>query len=251
MGLAQLDHPNIVRMVGTGEVAGDTFNAMEFVEGTLEDRLLRGPLPHAEVVRLTLAIASALEYARARAMISNLAPRTIQLDKTGVPKLTDFHRAADTVDARKMMFSPFMAKEELVGTVTPATDVYRVGAVMYAMLTGVPPFGSVGVTEVMMSLLERDPTPPRQINPLVSEPLEAICLKCLEKRPDARYPALQELIKALEPLAGRPERRRRGSIRITPGGLEGRGEGCRPAAAARRTVDRAPSARPQDSPRGA
>src|SRR5262249_27828682 len=121
--LARLDHPNIARILASGDAEGCSFHALEYSEETLADRLQHGPLAHAEVVRISLAIASALEHARRRGMTSALTPGTILLGKTDVPKLTDFHLAAERVDTDIHFvspFSPFMAKEELEGKVTPA-----------------------------------------------------------------------------------------------------------------------------------
>jgi len=202
--LKDLNHPNIVRILASGESERYNFLALEFIEGTLADRLLRGPLTQAEVVRLSLAIASALEYARSHGVEShNLTPSGILLSEAGIPKLMDFHPVGG--DAGMAVPSGFMAPEELEGHVTAATDVYRIGAVMYAMLTGASPFGSeTTALETLRRSWEQTPVSPRQLNPQVSGPLQTICLKCLEMRADARYATPRELVEALRPLGANP-----------------------------------------------
>ena len=200
--LTRLDHRNIIRVFGIGDFEGYSYCALEYVEKTLADRLLRGPLPDVDVARLTQAIASALRYARDQGMIlRTLTPKGILLNEENVPKLMDFH-ANDAPGKSRAIARPsaFMAPEELQGTTTPATDVYRVGAVMYAMLTGEPPFAEQdGMEATCRKVVEGKPKSPRQLNPRVHGDLEAICMKCLEKEPEARYRSLQELADKLKP----------------------------------------------------
>jgi len=209
--LARLDHPNILRVFEIGEVEGRVFVAMEYVGGrTLADRFREGPLPAPEAASLTRTIALTLEYARDRGVIYiDLTPGSILLTDEGAPKLSDIqltevvehwpddHGPSDTVAP-----VAFLAPEDLTSErpiVSPTTDVYRLGAVMYAMLTGQPPFaGAIG--DIVRAVLERPPKPPREMNAAVSRAVEAVCLKCLEKRPERRYASLRELADDL----GRP-----------------------------------------------
>ncbi len=173
--LAQLDHPNILRVIGIGAFEEYFYCAFEFFDKTLADRLLQGPLPPI-----------AVQYAREQGMILlTLTPETIVLTQDNIPQLTDFH-PHDDLPAPPIFRSP-MAPEDSQGIPTPATDVYRVGAVMYAMLTGLRPFASDE------ALLEGRPRRPRDVNRKVSRGLEKICMKCLEKRSDARYASAQHL----------------------------------------------------------
>ena len=187
--LARLDHPNILRVIGIGDFEEYFYCALEFFEKTLADRLVQGPLPPIEVLRLTRALASAVQYARGQGMLLLiLTPETIVLTQDNIPQLHDFHQHDDLPTPPGFgPRTPFMAPEDSQGIPTPATDVYRVGAVMYAMLTGLPPFASDE------ALLLHRPRRPREVNPKVSRGLDEICMKCLEKRPDARYASAQHL----------------------------------------------------------
>jgi len=198
--LARLDHPNILRVFEIGDFQGRSYCALEYVDGNLADRLRQGPLSRSQATRLVPAITLALQYAWHQGMIPvNLAPNSILLDAQGVPRLSTFE-AIDSVGPRlDVGFSEFMAPEEVTGTptrvtLTPATLVYRVGAVMYALLTGRPPFASDDrMVETVRQVLREAPVPPRQLNAKVDRDLETICMKCLEKRPEDRYASLQEL----------------------------------------------------------
>jgi serine/threonine protein kinase len=200
--LARLDHPNIVRVIEIGEVEGRVYVAMEWLSGrALTDRLREGPISVPEAAALTRTIALTLEYARGQGMTHlNLTPNSIWLTVEGAPKLSDFHRMGvveqwDERQSAAMMRPAFLAPEEIAGgrhSVSPTADVYRVGAAMYTMLTGQPPFAG-DLREILRAVLERPPTRPRQLNAAVSRAAEKVCMKCLEKRPGCRYASLQEL----------------------------------------------------------
>jgi len=198
--LARLDHPNIIRLFGMGDFEKLFWCALEYVETTLADRLLRGPLPEAEVAEVTRNIAFALQYARTRGMRPlGLSPKAILLSEENVPKLIDFCPVdvPATLPVRTLP-SPFMAPEELSGVITAATDVYRLGAVVYAMLTGKPPFGDDGdMVATAVAVVTERPIPPRRLNAAVGNDLEVVCMKCLEKRPEDRYASAEELISDL------------------------------------------------------
>jgi serine/threonine protein kinase len=200
--LARLAHPNILRVFEIGEVEGRVYTAVEYVRRTLADRLREGPLSAPQAAALTRTIALTLEYARDQGMTHlNLTPALILLTDEGAPKLFDFQQTEvvehwDEQESVAMMGPPaYLAPEDLRRGrhgVSPMADVYRVGAAMYTMLTGQPPFaGDLG--EIVRAVLERPPKRPRELSSAVSTAIEAVCMKCLEKRPERRYASLQEL----------------------------------------------------------
>jgi serine/threonine-protein kinase len=201
--LARLDHPNIVRVFEIGEVEGRVYAAMEYVsDRTLADRLREGPLSVPEAAALTWTIALTLKYARDQGMTHiNLTPNSIWLSDEGAPKLFDFQlmEVVEQWDERKsaaIIRPAFSAPEEISGgrhSVSPTAAVYRVGAVMYTMLTGQPPFVGSSLLETLTAALERPPKRPRQLNAAVSRAAEKVCMKCLEMQPERRYASLQEL----------------------------------------------------------
>jgi serine/threonine protein kinase len=152
------------------------------------------------------AIAGAMQYARSRdAVQADLTPRSVLLTGDNVPKVADFRPAGgghgDRLEARP--FTPgYVAPEEVTDSegvgLTPATDVYRVGAVLYAMLTGQPPFSPAGgPIRTIRQVLERSTATVRPRNPAVPAELEAVCVKCLEKRPAHRYDEPGDLVHVL------------------------------------------------------
>jgi serine/threonine protein kinase len=203
-----LDHPNILRVFEIGEIEGCVYVALEYINcRTLAHRLREGPLPVPLAVRLTRTLALTLGYVRNQRMIHlPLEPASILLTEENVLKLFDF-QPTNLVEERDFQkrAAPkepaFAAPEDLTGETlcSEAADVYRIGATMYAMLTGQPPF--VGDTnELVARILEQSPTPPRHLNAALSKEVEAVCLKCLEKWPEWRYASLPELADALRRL---------------------------------------------------
>lgn len=164
--LARLDHPNILRVVEIGEVEGRVHVVMEYVSGrTLADRSREGTLSAPEAAALTRIIALTLEYARDQGMTHlNLMPNSIWLTDEGMPKLSDFQlmEVVEQWDERESAVTirpAFSAPEEIARgrhSVSPTAAVYRVGAVMYTMLTGQPPFAGSAL-EIAMSVLDRPP----------------------------------------------------------------------------------------------
>jgi serine/threonine protein kinase len=203
-----LDHPNIIRVFEIGEVKGCAYGAMEYVDGrTLADRLREGPLPVPLAVLLTRTLALTLGYVRNQRMIHlHLTPASILFTEDNVLKLFDL-QVTSVVEQwssqkRTVGIEPaFSAPEYLAceSIDSGAADVYRVGAIMYAMLTGQPPF--VGdIREIVAAVLEQPPAPPRHLNASLSKEVEAVCLKCLEKWPERRYASLPDLADALRRL---------------------------------------------------
>jgi serine/threonine-protein kinase len=133
-------------------------------------------------------------------VVRSLTPSSVSLDERNTPKLADFRPAGKLPTSSIIQsYTPFMAPEELEGLSTVATDVYQVGALLYAMLTGSPPVSGTSAVEVVRNVLEARPEPPRKVNPRLGRGLEAVCLKCLEKQPVARC-SVEELVSKLKSL---------------------------------------------------
>jgi WD40 repeat protein/tRNA A-37 threonylcarbamoyl transferase component Bud32 len=218
---AQLDHPCIVPIFEVGECDGRHYFAMGLVEGgSLEERLRGGPLPSREAAALVQKIAEAVAYAHERGIVHrDLKPANILLDQKGQPRITDFGLAKNlqgehsrTVTGQILGTPGYMAPEQALahsGGVGPAADLYALGAVLYCLITGRPPFQAAGVMETLQQVLTRNPVPPRDLNPGVERDLETICLKCLHKEPLRRYAGVRELTEDLRRfLAGEPIRAR-------------------------------------------
>ena len=215
--LGTLDHLNILRPVEVGDSQDyGFFSALEYAAGgCLADKIRSGPLSPTEAVSMTRAIASASQYARERGVVPfDLTPRSVLLAEDDLPKLADFRPAgADHADMlRSRTLTPgYSAPEELAPSEgveqTPCTDVYRIGAVLYAMLTGQPPFFCGGdLFETFRQMLEQAPAPVRQRNAAVPTALEAVCLKCLEKSPMLRYAKPGSLVDTLDKFLGLSQR---------------------------------------------
>jgi len=207
--LATLDHPNILQPVEVGEAQGyGFFSALEYAGGgCLADKIRSGPLMPVEAVSLARNIAGALRYARKQdAVVFDLTPRSVLLTEDELPKLGEFRplrpERGDVIGLR--VFTPSYAAPEEVSDSermeqSPGTDVYRIGAVLYAMLTGQPPFvGNGDRRGLLRQVVERSPAPLRQRNSAVSTDLEAICMKCLAKSPTSRYAEPENLTDILD-----------------------------------------------------
>lgn len=204
---ANLDHPNIVPIFEVGRYKGRHFFSMAYVEGgSLAKRIADGPLPPREAAAMARRIAKAVHYAHEKGVIHrDLKPANIMLDRLDQPKITDFGLARKvevdsslTLTGQVMGTPSYMSPEQAAGKglgneIGPASDVYSLGAVLYCMLTGRPPFQASSVMETLRHVLERAPAPPRRLNPEVSRDLETICLKCLEKVPSRRYATAADL----------------------------------------------------------
>jgi WD40 repeat protein/tRNA A-37 threonylcarbamoyl transferase component Bud32 len=214
---AQLEHPGIVPIFEVGEHAGRHFFSMSFVEGgSLAQRVQDGPLHPAEAAELVERIADAVAYAHGRGIVHrDLKPGNILLDRDGNPKVTDFGLAKKVAGdsnltlAGQIMGTPsYMAPEQAAGqtdAVGPAADVYALGAILYCLLTGRPPFDSVDVVETLRQVREQEPVPPRRLNLAVRRDLDTVCLKCLQKDPRKRYASAAALADDLRRFrTGRP-----------------------------------------------
>ncbi len=225
---AQLDHPGIVPVFDVGEHAGEHYYVMGLVEGgSLARRIRERPLPPREAAAIVRQVAEAMAYAHRRGVIHrDLKPGNILLDVTGQPKVADFGLAKMVRDDSHLTMTgqvlgtpAYMPPEQAAGKsldVGPEADIYSVGAILYCLLTGRPPFQAATSAETLRQVLEQEPVSPRQLNRVVGRDLETICLKCLQKEPSRRYATAEDLARDLghwlagEPIearpVGRPER---------------------------------------------
>ncbi len=218
---ASLDHPGIVPIHEIAEHQGQHYFSMAFVEGrSLAEALRDGPLEPREAARLVRAVAEAVQHAHAHGIVHrDLKPQNVLLDRHGQPKVTDFGLAKKAGDSQltasgAIVGTPsYMPPEQAGGKgkeVGPAADVYSLGAILYALLTGHPPFQAPTAMDTLLLVLGQDPVPPRRQNPQVPVDLETICLKCLQKPPARRYSSAQALADDLGrwldgvPIAARP-----------------------------------------------
>jgi eukaryotic-like serine/threonine-protein kinase len=207
--VARLQHTNIVQIYEVGEHQGLPFLALEYVEGRSLLQLIGDksfmPRQAAELVR-TLALA--VDFAHQRGIIHrDIKPGNILITGPGVPKITDFGLAKlkgsqDThTRPGEVIGTPnYMAPEQAEGDprlVGPVADVYSLGAVLYELLTGQPPFQGGSPMETLMRVKLKDAVPPRHFQPKIPRDLETICLKCLEKERHRRYPSAAELAEDL------------------------------------------------------
>jgi len=201
---ARLNHPNIIRVLEMGEFEGRFFCALEYVGRCLADWLQEGPLPDVEVARVARAVGSALQYARDQGMVPlSLAPTSIFLTDEDVPKLSDFC-ASETFGRPPNLPPPALMPPECVlgaDDTSEAVLVYRVGALMYELLTATRPFAADSAAATLMRVLYEMPEPAWQVNPKVGRHLDALCRKCLAKEPKERYASLRDLTDHLEPFA--------------------------------------------------
>jgi serine/threonine protein kinase len=197
---ANLQHTNIVHVYDVGEHEGAPFFAMEFVEGgSLADRLRTGILPARETAQLLISVARALDFAHKHNVVHrDMKPANVLLDPQGVPKVTDFGIAKRLTAASALTLSGavigtpvYMAPEQARGAsrdVGAAADIYSLGAILYEMLAGRPPFlPDESETSIMVRVVSENPVSPAWHRPGVPRDLETICLKCLAKEPGGRY----------------------------------------------------------------
>jgi WD40 repeat protein len=239
--VARLQHPNVVQIHEVGEHDGRPYFSMEFCEGgSLADRLLGTPQPARPSAELTEVLARAVQAAHARGIVHrDLKPANVLLAADGTPKITDFGLAkrldagtGGTATGSVLGTPSYMAPEQAEGKVRevgPAADVYALGAVLYELLTGQPPFRAATPLDTVLQVVSEEPVPPRRLQPRVPRDLETVCLTCLQKDPGKRYASAQALADDLRRfLDGIP-------IRARPAGrVEGLWRWCRrhPARAA-------------------
>jgi len=220
--LANVHHANIVSIYEAGQIDGRPYFAMQYVEGpTLSQRLKEGRLDPEAAARLAAAVARAIGHLHAHEVIHrDIKPSNILLNAAGNPYVTDFGLAKMlTGDSQRtasgaIVGTPcYMSPEQAAGKskhVGPRTDVYGIGAVLYECLVGQPPFREETPLDTLVQVLEGEPVEPRRLDPRIPRDLELICLKCLEKNPEARYATAEALAEDLErflanePIEARP-----------------------------------------------
>ena len=202
--VAGMEHPNIVKVFAFGEHGGHPFLAMEFLPGgSLADHAKKsGLLPARQATELMAKLAAAVAHAHARGVVHrDIKPANVLLTTEGEPRLTDFGLAkvgrSDLSVTGQVLGTPaYMSPEQASGKTkevgTPA-DVYALGAVLYDLLTGRPPFRGDSVAVTLQRVITAEPDRPRALNAAVPRDLETICLKCLEKAPEKRYATAQEV----------------------------------------------------------
>ena len=200
-------HPNIVTLFDVGRQDTRSFIAMEFIDGrTLRAELqANGPLPYDAVVAMAAPICRALSYAHDRGVIHrDIKPTNIMLTAGGDPKITDFgvaRLAGSTLTRQGKIFGTpaYMSPEQAIGhKLTGASDQFSIAAVVYEMLTGERTFKGDTPTAVIYKIVEDDPTPPEEVNPLVPHRLSRVVMRGLDKLPERRYSSCAELGEALE-----------------------------------------------------
>jgi serine/threonine-protein kinase len=225
--VAGLAHPNIVQIYEVGEQDGWVYLALEYVNGgSLADRIAGTPQPAAWAAQLMEQLARAVHFVHERGVVHrDLKPANVLLSSDGTPKITDFGLAGclrgepgrsatggDTQTGDILGTPSYMAPEQArgqTGAIGPPSDVYALGASLYELLTGRPPFKSETALDTLLQARAGEPVPPRQRVPKVPRELEAICLKCLQKEARQRYASAAALAEDLGRfLAGEPVRAR-------------------------------------------
>jgi len=206
---ASLDHPSIVPIYEVGERDGSCYFSMKFVEGgQLHEVIRRRPISIRQAAKLIAKLARTVHYAHEHGILHrDIKPGNILLDAKGEPHLTDFGLArlveteSTVTRTLEVLGTPsYMAPEQAAGNrkLSGATDVYGLGAVLYQLLTGHPPFAGGTTFETVRLVLDTEPRQPRLLNPKIGRDLSTICLKCLEKDPTRRYASALALAEDLE-----------------------------------------------------
>jgi serine/threonine protein kinase len=234
--LARVQHPNIVQIHAVGHHKGTPYFALEYIGGgTLADWLAQRPQPALDSAAIVEALARAMQYAHERGVIhrdlkpANVLLQPVHRNDAGnlpgaslsgyIPKITDFGLAkffnhdSDIGTAGKTLGTPsYMAPEQALGhaKLGPAVDIYSLGAILYELLTGRPPFRGETTLDTAFQVVRNPPTPPREIQRSIPVDLESICLQCLAKQPGERYATAEDLAADLQrfqrgqPVSARP-----------------------------------------------
>jgi WD40 repeat protein len=220
--VARLQHPHIVQIHEIGEQLGLPYFSLEYCSGgSLAARLDGTPLPAAQAAQLVETLARAIHAAHQKGIVHrDLKPANILFSAEGAPKITDFGLAKKLDDAAgptasgAIMGTPsYMAPEQASGhskQIGPAADVYALGAILYELLTGRPPFRAATPLDTVLQVLSDEPAPPVLLQPNVPRDLDTICLKCLHKEPPKRYASAADLAEDLarfqagQPILARP-----------------------------------------------
>jgi WD40 repeat protein len=221
--LARLQHPNIVQIHEIGAHEGRPYIALEYVDGSSLARQLSGtPWPAGRAAEMVETLARAIHHAHGRGIVHrDLTPANVLLTPAGLPRITDFGLAKLLVgggptltQTGAILGTPsYMAPEQAAGKgqeVGPATDVYALGAILYELLTGRPPFKAETPLDTLVQVQSQEPVSPSRLQPKLPRDLATICLKCLQKEPARRYPSAEALAEDLrrfragEPIRARP-----------------------------------------------
>ncbi|HUS40229.1 MAG TPA: serine/threonine-protein kinase [Pirellulales bacterium] len=222
---AGLNHRGIVPVYEVGQHDGHAYFSMQYIEGLdLAERLADGPMLSRDAAAILASVARAVHAAHLRGILyRDVKPSNILLDDDGEPHVTDFG-LAKRISAQQSLTQTgailgtpsFLASEQAGGNrgeIGPATDVYGLGAVLYQMLTGRPPFQAATPLDTILLVLEQDPLPPRLLNPLADRELELIALRCLQKPIELRYGSADALANDLKAyLEGNPISARSGKF---------------------------------------
>ena len=219
--VATLRHPNILQIYDIGEHDGSPFVALELLEGgSLSDKLKGTTLPPKQAAEWMVPLVMAMDTAHKAGIVHrDLKSANVLFSADGIPKITDFGLAkrleadeGQTHTGQVMGTPSYMAPEQARGdtkSAGPPADIYALGAMLYEMLTGRPPFKGVSALDTMKQVIERDPVSPSRIQYRVPRDLETVCLKCLQKEPRKRYTTAKEMAEDLsrylrgEPIKGR------------------------------------------------
>jgi WD40 repeat protein/tRNA A-37 threonylcarbamoyl transferase component Bud32 len=219
--IARLQHPNVIQIHEIGDHDGTPFLSLEYCEGgSLAQTINGAPQPASEAARLVETLARAMAAAHHKGVIHrDLKPANVLLLPDGTPKITDFGLARKLDEAGQtalgaILGTPsYMAPEQAAGkgqAVGPAADVYALGAILYELLTGRPPFRAASALETLRQVVTDEPVPPTRLQPGTPKDLDTICLKCLQKEPAKRYAGALALAEDLrrfqagEPVLARP-----------------------------------------------
>lgn len=219
---ARLDHPGIVPIYEVGQIDGQSYFSMGYISGpSLAELVEKDPLPSREAALLLKSISEAIAYAHSCNVIHrDLKPANILLAPADgtvsensesnrfAPKVTDFGLAKRIEDDQgltatgQILGTPgYMPPEQAAGKVdeiSEASDIYSLGAILYCMLTGRPPFVCGNVVNTLLEVIDKEPVPPRLLNSYVDRDLELICLACLEKDPSRRYSSAETLVQDID-----------------------------------------------------
>jgi serine/threonine protein kinase len=210
-----LQHPNVIQLIDAGEHGEHLYRVEEYLDGgTLASRLKRDRMPERDAVALVASLARAMHYVHYAlgepVLHRNLKPAVVMFAAAGVPKVTQFDLVhAPSFGSGRLEnngdvvgTAAYMAPEQALGALQdlgPGTDVYGLGGILYAALTGRPPNGMAGSLQRLLErLVHEPPAAPREFNPDVSRRVEKVCLKALEKDPSRRHANALELAEDLE-----------------------------------------------------
>lgn len=202
---AQLQHPGIVPVYDVGEIDGRPYFAMQYIHGrTLHELINSASIDERHAVSILEMISRAVDFAHQNGVLHrDIKPSNILVDEKGIARLTDFGLAKHTDAGESLtrtgvvLGTPsYMSPEQAsgrMGNISPASDVYSLGSVLYHALTGRPPFVAKSTMDMLLQVMEQDPPSPRLLNPKIDRDLEMILVRCLQKPPDLRYPTAAKL----------------------------------------------------------